>query len=104
VALQQAGRAGEALAAAQEAVARFPRDVDARVNLATLLRGVGRREEALASLAPVRGDARAALRTALLLAELGRRTEALAATSDARRLSADPAFQRQLDALEAGLR
>lgn len=104
VALQQAGRAGEALQAAQDAVARFPRDIDARVNLATLLRGVGRREEALDTLAPARGDARAALRTALLLAELGRRTEALAATRDARRLSADPAFQRQLDALEAGLR
>ena len=103
VALHQAGRVPEALAAAREAVARFPRDVEARVTLATILRGLGNREEALATLAPVQGDARAALRTALLLAELGRTQEALEAVRGARRLSAERGFQAQLDALEAGL-
>jgi protein O-mannosyl-transferase len=104
VALHQAGRADEALAAARDAVARFPRDADARVTLATLLRGAGLREEALAALAPVRTDPRAALRTALLLAELGRRQEALDAVRAARGLSAEPGFQAQLGALESGLR
>ena len=104
VALHQAGRTDEALAAAREAVSRFPRDVEARVTLATILRGLGSREEALATLAPVRGDARAALRTALLLAELGRRQDALEAVRSARPLSPEPGFQAQLDGLEARLR
>ncbi|MET0555502.1 MAG: tetratricopeptide repeat protein [Vicinamibacteria bacterium] len=104
VALHQAGRVPEALATAREAVARFPRDVEARVTLATILRGLGSREEALATLAPVRGDARAALRTALLLAELGRRHDALEAVRAARPLSSERGFQAQLDGLEAGLR
>lgn len=104
VALHQAGRAVEALLAAREAVARFPRDVEARVTLATLLRGIGRREDALATLSPVRGDARAALRTALLLAELGRTQEAREAARAARALSPDPGYQAQLTAIEAGLR
>lgn len=104
VALHQAGRVHEALAAARDAVARFPRDVEARVTLATILRGVGHREEAIATLAPVRGDARAALRTALLLAELGRRQDALEAVRAARPLSRERGFQAQLDGLEASLR
>jgi tetratricopeptide (TPR) repeat protein len=107
IALHQAGR-GEALVAAREAAARFPRDAELLVTLATLLRAGGQGEQALAALRQARAaaplDPRAALREVQLLAELGRREEARAALVAARALSSATAYQAQLEALALLLR